>query len=109
MQTVTRCTAWLRCHSSGIYQQWLHELGSCGSVNGGFTEGMSSGLLSKESWEMCPVFTCDLSRMLPAEKTVPKSVQLLGVNSSSMVVDYLCFLEFEQSGLKIDILSGAKV
>ena len=69
---------------------------------------MSSGLLSKESWEMCPVFTCDLSRMLPAEKTVPKSVQLLGVNSSAMTVDYLCFLEFEQTGLRIDILSGAK-
>ena len=90
------------------YEQWMQELGSCGSVNGGLTDGMSSGLLSKEGFEMCPVFTCDLSRMLPAEKTVPKSVALLGVNSSAMTVDYLCFLEFEQTGLRVDVLSGAK-
>ena len=90
------------------YEMWMQELGSCGSVNGGLTDGMSSGLLSKEGWEMCPVMTCDLSRMLPAERSVPKSVQLCGVNSSNMTVDLLCFLEFSQQGLRIDVLSGAK-
>ena len=91
------------------YEQWLHEIGSCGSVNGGLTDGVSSGLLSKEGWEMAPVYTCDLSRMLPAERSIPKSVVLQGINISAMTVDYMCFIEFAQEGLKIDVLSGAKV
>ena len=55
------------------------------------------------------MFTCDLSRMLPAERSIPKSVVLQGINISAMTVDYMCFIEFAQEGLKIDVLSGAKV
>ena len=58
---------------------------------------------------MAPVYTIDLSRMLAAEKMVPKSISLFGVNSSAMTVDYMCFVEFEQTGLRLDVLSGAKV
>ena len=51
----------------------------------------------------------DLSRMLPAERMIPKSVQLQGMNASNVTVDYLCFLEFQQTGLRIDVLAGNKV
>ena len=90
------------------YEQWLHELSSCGAVNGGLTDGVTSGLLSQAGWEMAPVFTCDLSRMLPAERTVPKSVQLQGINASVCSCDYICFLEFDQAGLRVSVLDGSR-
>ena len=90
------------------YEQWLHELSSCGAVNGGLTDGVTSGLLSQAGWEMAPVYTCDLSRMLPAERTVPKSVQLQGINASLASCDYICFLEFDQAGLRVNCLDGSR-
>ena len=78
-------------------------------VNGGLTDGVCSGLISKQAWEMAPVYSVNLERMLPAEAILPKSISITGVNSSSMSVDYVCVVEYEQTGLKIDVLSGAKV
>jgi hypothetical protein len=91
------------------YEQWMQELSSCGAVNGGLTDGVTSGLLSQAGWEMAPVFTCDLSRMLPAERTVPKSVQLQGINASVAACDYICFLEYDQAGLRVSVLDGSRL
>jgi hypothetical protein len=90
------------------YEQWLHERAGCGAVNGGLADGVTSGLLSQAQWEMAPVFTCDLSRMLAAERTVPKSVQLQGINTSTAACDYICFLEFDQVGLRVNVLDGSR-
>jgi hypothetical protein len=50
----------------------------------------------------------DVSRMLPVEETVPKSVQIIGQNLSGRTVDYIVFVEYGCS-VDIDILTGARV
>ena len=90
------------------YEHWIQEMG-CSGVQYGLNDGICSGLLSKAAWEMAPVYTCDLSRMSDSERTAVRSVQLQGVNLSTCGVDYICFLEFDQTGLKLDLLSGQRV
>ena len=90
------------------YEHWMQEMQGFG-VNGGLTDGVCSGLISKQAWEMAPVYSVNLERMLPAEAILPKSISITGVNSSAMSVDYVCIVEYEQTGLKIDLLSGQKV
>ena len=65
--------------------------------------------ISKEKWEMAPVYSVDLSRMLPGEKILPKSISISGINSSSMMVNYICCVEYEQTGFKVDVLTGKQV
>jgi len=89
------------------YEQWLHEL-SCTGVNGNLVDGTSTGLLSQFGYEMSPIYTVDLSRMLPAERMIPKSVQIQGQNMGAVAVDYLVWIIYEQVGLRVDILSGSK-
>ncbi len=92
------------------YEQYLTEFSAMGRVNGGLTDGVTSGLISEAAWGFAPVYTVDLSRMNAAERTVPKSVVFQGTNMCARAAcDYYCFLEFESTGLKVDILSGARV
>ena len=92
------------------YEAYLNEFSAMGRVNGGLTDGVTSGLISQAMWEFAPVYTVDLSRMAAVERTVPKSVVFQGTNMcATSAIDYYCFLEFEQTGLNIDILSGARV
>jgi len=92
------------------YEQYLTEFSAMGRVNGGLTDGVTSGLISEAAWGFAPVYTVDLSRMNAAERTVPKSVVFQGTNMcATAACDYYCFLEFESTGLRVDILSGARV
>jgi hypothetical protein len=90
------------------YEHWMQEMQGFG-VNGGLTDGVCSGLFSQQGWEMAPVYSVDLSRMLPAERILPKSISITGINSSQLQVDYVCVVEYEQTAFKVDVLSGAKV
>ena len=90
------------------YEQWVQEMSGSGTGYG-LMAGVSSGLLSQHQWEMAPVYTVDISRMAAAERSVPRSVQLQGVNLSTCDIDYLCFLEFDQIGLKLDLRTGERV
>jgi hypothetical protein len=90
------------------YEHWMQEMQGFG-VNGGLTDGVCSGLFSQQGWEMAPVYSVDLSRMLPAERILPKSISITGINSSQLQVDYVCVVEYEQTAFKVDVLSGQKV
>jgi hypothetical protein len=46
--------------------------------------------------------------MLPVEESVPKSVQIVGINQSAFPIDILCFIEYGVS-VDIDALTGARV
>ena len=50
----------------------------------------------------------DVSRMLPVEESVPKSVQIIGTNASAKAIDYFVFIIYGVD-VSIDILSGARV
>ena len=79
------------------------------AVNGGMTSGLTSGLIDSQGWEMeYTYYYVDISRMLPVEESVPKSVQLVGQNVSAKSLDLFCFIEYGVS-VSIDILTGARV
>jgi len=79
------------------------------AVNGGLTDGLTSGLIDQLSWETNQTYYwVDCSRMLPVEEQVPKSVNIIGNNLSALAMDLIVFVEYK-CGLSIDILSGARV
>lgn len=79
------------------------------AVNGALTDGLTSSLFNSLGFEMgyCYYYV-DVSRMLPVEISVPKSVQIIGTNGCSKALDLFVFLEYSQS-IQVDILSSARV
>jgi hypothetical protein len=91
------------------YNEWLQQLYGCLSVNGGLTDGISSGLISQVDFEtLYNYYVVDCSRMLSVEELVPKSVQILGQNYSSQAIQLYVFVEYGVE-ISLDILSGARV
>ena len=91
------------------YEQFNNQLYGQNAVNGGLTDGITSGLISRQSFDMeyCYYYV-NVERMLPVEMSVPKSVQILGQNMSSKAVDMYVFVEYGVE-IQIDALTGARV
>lgn len=90
------------------YEAWLNELSKTG-VNGGLTAGLASGLLSQNDFQTgYRFYYVDLSRRLPLDDSVAKSIQVLGTNASTKEVDYYCFVEYQRS-ITIAMDTGAIV
>lgn len=91
------------------FEQFNNQFKGCNSVNGDMTDGLTSGLLSAQDWqrEYCYWYV-NVSRMLPVEESVPKSVQIIGQNNSGYAVDLICFIEYGCS-VDIDALTGARL
>jgi hypothetical protein len=91
------------------FEQFANQLTGVNAVNGGMTDGLTSGLIDQLSFEMgyCYYYV-DVSRMLPVEESVPKSVQVVGQNMSARAIDLWCFIEYGVD-VSIDILTGARV
>jgi uncharacterized alkaline shock family protein YloU len=79
------------------------------AVNGGMTDGMSSGLVSQKDFETCyNYYYVNCGRMLPVEEAVPKSVNIIGQNQSAYGVDLYVFVEYGVE-IDVDVLTGARV
>jgi len=91
------------------FQEWRNQLYGYNAVNGGMIDGLTSGLIDQQGFEMeyCYHYV-DVSRMLPVEESVPKSVQILGVNPTAKALDLFVFCEYGVS-IQIDSLTGARV
>ena len=91
------------------FEQFNNQLYGQNSVNGGLTDGLTSGLIGRKEFDMeyC-YYYINVERMLPVEETVPKSIQILGTNLSSRAIDLYCFIEYGME-IKIDALTGARV
>ena len=91
------------------YEQFMNQLVGQNSVNGNQTDGLTSGLISQQDFEMkyCYHYV-DVSRMLPVEESVPKSVQIIGQNTSVRAMDYFCFISYGVS-VSVDALTGSRV
>ena len=91
------------------FEQFNNQLLGVNAVNGGLTDGLTSSLISSLGFEMeYTYYYVDVSRMLPVEETVPKSVQIIGQNLSSRTCDYFVFVEYGVQ-ISLDILSGSRV
>jgi hypothetical protein len=91
------------------FEEWNNQLYGKFAVNGGMTDGLTSGLISQLGFEMeyCYYFV-DVSRMLPVEESVPKSIQIVGQNYSGKAIDLWCMIEYGVD-ISLDVLTGARV
>lgn len=92
------------------FENFQNELSHINAINGGQTDGLNSGLIGFEQFiNNYRYYVCDLSRRLPAEDRVPKSIQILGTILSQLSsVTLYCFIEFEKE-ISIDLETGAKL
>lgn len=91
------------------YEQFLNQLYGQNAVNGGMTDGLTSSLVSQQDFELeYNYYYVNVGRMLPVEEAVPKSVSILGTNTSLKGIDLFIFVEYGVE-VSIDILSGARV
>jgi len=91
------------------FEQFNNQLYGQNAVNGGLTDGLTSGLVGRQEFDMeyCYYYV-NVERMLPVEQSVPKSVQVIGQNVSSKACDYYVFVEYGVE-ISIDALTGARV
>jgi len=91
------------------FEEFSQQLYGQNAVNGGMTDGLTSGLVDFYAFKHTNCFYyVDVSRMLPVEESVPKSVQIIGQNISARPIDLWCFIEYGVD-VSVDILTGARV
>jgi hypothetical protein len=91
------------------FEAFQNELYGVGSVNGGLTDGLSSGLISQtDFYNNYGYIVADVSRRLPEEDKTPKSVQLSMTISTALAMDLFVFCVFEKE-IVIDTYSGRRV
>jgi hypothetical protein len=91
------------------FEQFNNQLYGQNAVNGGQTDGLTSSLVNRQSFDnIYNYYYVNVERMLPAEQQVPKSIQILGQNLSASALDLYCFVEFGVE-IKIECLTGARV
>ena len=91
------------------YEQFMNQLYGQLAINGGQTDGLASGLINSLAFETSQCFyyvRCD--RMLPVEESIPKSVSIIGQNTSAYALDLFVFVEYSAS-ISIDSLTGSRV
>ena len=91
------------------FEEFANQLLGVNAVNGSLTDGLTSGLIDYYGFQQAySYYFVDVSRMLPVEESVPKSVQIIGTNSSPRSIDLWCFIEYGVD-VSVDILTGARV
>jgi len=92
-----------------FWEEWNNQLYGANSVNGNLTDGLCSSLISQQAFEMnyCYHYV-NIGRMLDVEQSVPKSVQVIGQNTSALPINLICFIEYGVT-IQVDILTGARV
>jgi len=91
------------------YEQFQNQFYGTNAVNGGMTDGLTSGLIDRLGFDMIyGSYYVDISRMLPVEESVPKSIQVVGTNQSAKVIDLYVFVEYGVD-ISIDALTGVRV
>jgi len=88
------------------WETWLNQLQGVNGVNGGQTDGLSSGLISQLDFETKYCFHyANCARRLDIDTTVPHSVQISATNLSQLAIDLYCFVEYRRS-IDLNILEG---
>jgi hypothetical protein len=92
------------------WQHYLYETRQSGSINGGQSTGLSSGLLSYQDW--CygyRYFYVDLSRRTSqASDNISRSISITGKNGSQVAMDYYVVVNYGRE-LNISTLTGALI
>lgn len=94
------------------YEQFYEQLVSSNQLNGSLTTSLASGLIGKEDFDfLYRYYYGNVSRSLPSEDGVAKSIQILGSivqPSAAVSVNLMVFVEFERE-ITIDVRTGARI
>lgn len=91
------------------FEHFVNQTYGVNAVNGGLTDGLSSGLIGFDDWmSNYGYYYTNVERMLPVEQSVPKSIQLMGVNATLRELSLWVFIEYG-SQVQIDTITGARV
>jgi hypothetical protein len=91
------------------FEEFNNQLYGQNAVNGGLTDGLTSGLIGYQDFlQSYCYYYVNVERMLPVEQSVPKSVQIIGTNYSTQVIDLWVFIEYGVE-INIDLQTGARV
>jgi hypothetical protein len=91
------------------FEEFNNQLYGQNSVNGGLTDGLTSGLIGYQDFlQSYCYYYVNVERMLPVEQSVPKSVQIIGTNYSTQKIDMWVFIEYGVE-INIDLTTGARV
>jgi hypothetical protein len=91
------------------FEEWTQQVYGANSVNGGMIDGLTSGLIGQQDWEMeyCYHYV-DCSRRMVVEDSIPMSVSIIGQNQSNQTLDLMVFVSYKVS-VSVDALSGARI
>jgi hypothetical protein len=91
------------------FQNFIDEFSHSG-INGGVTDGLSSGLVDEYTWSNSyRAYVVDIERRVSAgDAVVPKSIQVLFQNLSAREVQYFCFVVVRRA-FSIDLRNGSLV
>ena len=88
------------------FTQWLEELSRANAVNGGQSNGFTSGLLSQKDFQYgYRYLVADLSRRLPQDD-IARSIEIRGTNNTNVAIDLLVIVEYDRK-LNLDLSSGS--
>jgi hypothetical protein len=91
------------------FEAFLEQLNQSNQLNGGLTTGLASGLVNEDMFSSgYRYYYGDASRILPSERGVSRSVQIVGNNNSKIQCDLMVFVEFMRE-ITIDIATGARI
>lgn len=94
------------------FEFFTQQLVSANQLNGSLTTSLASGLIGKEDFEfLYRYYYGNVSRSLPSEDGVAKSIQILGTISTpatAVKVNFMVFVEFERE-ITIDVRTGARI
>jgi hypothetical protein len=91
------------------YEQFVEQLVSSNHLNGSLTTSLGSGQISQTDFQrLYRYYYGNVSRHLPSEDGVSKSIQLLGQIVGGVAPTMLVFCEFEKE-IVVDVRSGMRI
>jgi hypothetical protein len=91
------------------FEFFINEVASMNAINGGAQWGLTSGLIDFAFWQNAyRYYVVNLERRASIEDGVPKSVQILGKNSSGYAMDYTCIIVYDRK-VSIDMTEARVV
>jgi len=88
------------------YELFNEQFAGVNAINGGMTDGLTSGLISQKSWETKHGYVyLQVNRGTELEKSSPKSVQVQMQNLSAKTIDYYIYVTYETS-INLDVGLG---
>jgi len=88
------------------YELFNEQFYGVNAINGGMSDGLTSGLISQRTWEQKHGYVyLQVNRGTELEKSSPKSVQIQFQNVSAKKMDYYVFVTY-QTSINLDVGLG---